>query len=1160
MVEVFISYSRRDSGFVQELYQRLNEDPLSVWYDQKIKPGDDWWKRIKENIQQCDVFLFIISKEALASEYCQKEFQLAIDKKKLVIPILLNRTPEFFENDSLREMQALDATNMKMDTVLHEILTTILADMSSSTQNRDDSGDDEHVGEDPEMSEPIGRPREQLKEPLGWLTEQGQPSSQPDGFVDKRGDRHEENVFGIEELLPKVKNTLLTEGKHVIIHGMDGLGKTTTVKKLIFDHEVEEHFSGGIAYIQWGEEKDISQEITDHFDGLAESVEAEKRFLVVVDDIRDTVGWDATVPSSVDYILITPSLSLALDLKDVLTDIEIVEHPALTDVDAIRLLRSKLKEGVVEQIVEAHLQTLCLQLGNIPLYIELYAKSLNKEHYRAQQRPDKERIKMIRRMIEDPRFEQSATAPETILDFFYERLKPEEQEAFHYLSAFKPGVSFTVDAMVEISGLDSSIVYDLLEELPTGSEVLRPAIARPIIDYAHLKAGQKAPGINYDEAFFQYYTLEAHKQNKLINKEEPNQFEIIFEPHSDDVANILFALKKAKAHADDSHVTKGILGLFPYLYQRGRYSGIKDYLEIAHRHLEQQLNESGQTPAQTDQLRMEEAQVLLYRAKLSLRTEDHTWEDQKKWLEDALDLAEEGIQYAESTTVNVMENAHIWRRLKLHVLNTLGIVAIYYFRSKGKEDQGLSMGENLWKEGVSTGGEIEHLKKKMTFKELYEYMDLHRNLGSLMGTIGDYAESKRYFSDALDIDPGNKGLDPIRIAVLQNLGTHYVEGWDHQQAIKRLCEATEILAGEPEKFKSETRSAIYLTLGKANVDRTYYRKALNYLHTAREIATTHNARREFAQVQDIFAEAYLKLGQLEDAKKEIDQIPTKYKDDAAHYIHGQILHRLGSLDEARSELEEILQQGDNRDTYYYEAWLEKSEIIYKENGLQVALNEISECQEQLEAHISELEDDEEKLLANAGYVHIWGRVLLKRAQFESERGHRGVAENCIQDVINSTERVKHLTILKATAHLLWAQIHPVNEDYRSDIEKHLTDSLEIIELIRNRDLIRPVVELAEKFDQRLYLRSLVVCSTIMLEEYWFDDALEYATRAYEVAETLEHSNEMVEILLIQGKAKLGADTMLGLDIAGQLRDKVRSAEIAEWLEQILDSQSDAVNC
>ena len=92
MSHIFISYSRKDKPFVQDLVGKLEERGYDVWFDlQDILPSEKWWDSIKEGIDGSDNFVFIISPDSLKSDTCQRELTYAIQNKKRLLPILHQR-------------------------------------------------------------------------------------------------------------------------------------------------------------------------------------------------------------------------------------------------------------------------------------------------------------------------------------------------------------------------------------------------------------------------------------------------------------------------------------------------------------------------------------------------------------------------------------------------------------------------------------------------------------------------------------------------------------------------------------------------------------------------------------------------------------------------------------------------------------------------------------------------------------------------------------------------------------------------------------------------------------------------------------------------------------------------------------------------------------
>jgi uncharacterized protein len=145
---IFISYSRKDTDFVQLLEPRIHNiyGFASLWYDKSregIQGGDDWWTTIINKIRDCQLFLFLMSDTSVNSEYCQKELQKAIYNQKVILPVLLktysmnypDSLPEDL-SDYMRNVQYIDLRNGYDDLSLLWGAINRIRDHSLSEVNR----------------------------------------------------------------------------------------------------------------------------------------------------------------------------------------------------------------------------------------------------------------------------------------------------------------------------------------------------------------------------------------------------------------------------------------------------------------------------------------------------------------------------------------------------------------------------------------------------------------------------------------------------------------------------------------------------------------------------------------------------------------------------------------------------------------------------------------------------------------------------------------------------------------------------------------------------------------------------------------------------------------------------------------------------------------
>jgi TIR domain len=89
---IFISYARANKPDVDELERHLRELGCNAWLDSRLHYSQDWWQEILRRIAGCDVFIPIISEEALNSVACNREFDWAEALRKPVLPVRMGPT------------------------------------------------------------------------------------------------------------------------------------------------------------------------------------------------------------------------------------------------------------------------------------------------------------------------------------------------------------------------------------------------------------------------------------------------------------------------------------------------------------------------------------------------------------------------------------------------------------------------------------------------------------------------------------------------------------------------------------------------------------------------------------------------------------------------------------------------------------------------------------------------------------------------------------------------------------------------------------------------------------------------------------------------------------------------------------------------------------
>lgn len=86
--DIFISYSRRDSTFVNRLSKKLHEQGLDVWIDwEDIPYSSNWWNEISQAVDGASAFVCVLSDDYFKSETCVAELKLAEERNKRIIPV-----------------------------------------------------------------------------------------------------------------------------------------------------------------------------------------------------------------------------------------------------------------------------------------------------------------------------------------------------------------------------------------------------------------------------------------------------------------------------------------------------------------------------------------------------------------------------------------------------------------------------------------------------------------------------------------------------------------------------------------------------------------------------------------------------------------------------------------------------------------------------------------------------------------------------------------------------------------------------------------------------------------------------------------------------------------------------------------------------------------
>jgi TolB-like protein len=165
---VFLSYASQDAGAARKICEALRAAGIEVWFDQsELRGGDAWDRQIRERIQNCRLFIALISThtEARDEGYFRREWKLAVDrthdmseKKAFLLPVAIDATPErgAAVPDKFHEMQWTRLPAGETPAVFVERVRRLLSP-ESPTSNRTPTSTAPAGA--PAITEPVRAPR-----------------------------------------------------------------------------------------------------------------------------------------------------------------------------------------------------------------------------------------------------------------------------------------------------------------------------------------------------------------------------------------------------------------------------------------------------------------------------------------------------------------------------------------------------------------------------------------------------------------------------------------------------------------------------------------------------------------------------------------------------------------------------------------------------------------------------------------------------------------------------------------------------------------------------------------------------------------------------------------------------------------------------------------
>jgi len=348
----FISYARKDGEmFAKALKQRLEKEQpeITLWMDRdEMSGGVDFVEQLRQAIDSVHFLVIVMTPEAIASEWVQKEWRYAREQGVCVCPV-----------------------KGAEDAALDEARKTLPRWMSQA-----------HTYD---IEKEWDRFTNFLKSPCVATRVPFMAPPLPMTFVARS------QVFKavFEKILDDRQQN--PRGKNVVLVGSGGFGKTTLAASLCHDDDVITACDGGILWVTLGQQPLLVRELSKLYSAITGEtrtfIDADdaaiqlfarletKRCLLVIDDVWDVehVKPFLRPAPGTTRLLTTRSVKVAGDVTEKDLSVSIAE---LTSDESVALLTSRLDTSGVP--VESFRQ-LARRLGEWPLLLELANGALREQ-------------------------------------------------------------------------------------------------------------------------------------------------------------------------------------------------------------------------------------------------------------------------------------------------------------------------------------------------------------------------------------------------------------------------------------------------------------------------------------------------------------------------------------------------------------------------------------------------------------------------------------------------------------------------------------------------------------------------------------------------------------------------------------------------------------
>ncbi len=120
---VFISYSSRYRYAAFSVEQFLKAHGYGVYWDDGLKPAQEWEEQLNEQIKKCEIFVYLLTPESIVSPHCRREYNQAAKHHKKFVPILLH--PDAVLPPPIGKVQHINFTEGSLEEAHIELLKAL---------------------------------------------------------------------------------------------------------------------------------------------------------------------------------------------------------------------------------------------------------------------------------------------------------------------------------------------------------------------------------------------------------------------------------------------------------------------------------------------------------------------------------------------------------------------------------------------------------------------------------------------------------------------------------------------------------------------------------------------------------------------------------------------------------------------------------------------------------------------------------------------------------------------------------------------------------------------------------------------------------------------------------------------------------------------------